>query len=102
MTELKDFIEDRIPAELKQQSLQMVNEVENVLDSIDYIIKRDVEINMATQKKESAELYKNIEAILPAMTSYKMNAEQMLQLKNKHYASLNAASKLFGFLKSKF
>lgn len=102
LTELKDFIEDRIPAELKQRSLQMVNEVENVLDSIDYIIKRDAEINMATQKKESADLYKNIEAILPAMTSYKMNTEQMLQLKNKHYASLNAASKLFGFLKSKF
>lgn len=98
---LNYFIEDQIPQELKAQCSKMTDDLKNTLDVIDYIIRTDEKIDLNTQKKESAELHKTIENVLPVMKHYRMNTQQMQALKDKHFASLNAAKKLFSFLKSK-
>lgn len=90
-----------MPSELAPQANAVLDEVRKVLDTRDYILQQETKININTQKKESAELYGQIEAILPKMTQYRMNTTYMEQLKTKHYASLNVAKKLFSFIKSK-
>lgn len=98
---LNEFVEERIPDQLKAQTMTMIQNLCKVLDTVDYIIQRDREIDIATQKKESADLHKQIENVLPNMTYYRMNTDYMSQLKEKHYASLNVAKKIFNFFKSK-
>ena len=101
LTTLRNFIEDQIPAELKPQTTQMVYNVQVVLDEVDSILQLDSQIDLATNKKESADLHKRIETVIPKMTAYRMDTTHMQTLKEKHYASLNAAKKLFSFIKSK-
>jgi hypothetical protein len=99
---LNNFVEDNMPQELTKQTLAMIEAVRDVLNVRDYILQTDATItDLVAQKKESAELYKYIEKVLPNMTYYRMNTAYMEQLKAKHYASLNAAKKLFSFIKSK-
>ncbi len=99
--QLRHFVEDRIPAELTQKAMAIVQDLNNVLDIIDYILQQDSVIDMVNQKKESADLYKHIEGIIPRMAKYRIDTTRMQQLKEKHYASLNAVKKLFSFFKSK-
>lgn len=101
LTQLSNFVEDYMPSELAPQANAVLAEVRKVLDTRDYILQQETKIDINTQKKESAELYGQIEAILPKMTQYRMNTTYMEQLKTKHYASLNVAKKLFSFIKSK-
>lgn len=98
---LDNYIDDRLHEKIKPEAAAMMSDLKAVLSEIDSIAAEDAKINITVNKKESAALYKRIEAVLLRMTDYRMNTADMQSLRDKHHASLNVAQKLFSFLKSK-
>ena len=77
----------------------MINAVKQVHEKIAYVVAEDGRINPAAQKKESSALYKQAEALVPLMTQYRMNTQQIEAIKSRHYGSLNVAQKFLRFFK---
>ena len=96
---LENYVEDTLHEKIKPEAKQMINAVKQVHEKIAYVVAEDGRINPAAQKKESSALYKQAEALVPLMTQYRMNTQQIEAIKSRHYGSLNVAQKFLRFFK---
>ena len=96
---LENYIATTLQERIRTYATGLVQEVRMVHTRIAYIRRTDAALDLATQKKESADLYRFIEETIPVMTKHRINTDTMESLKKKHYASLTVGKKFLNLFK---
>ncbi len=98
---LENYIQDKLNERIRPEAQNIVNDIKDVIQCMEKAISDDRQINPATDKKASAELFKLAEKTIPRMEKYHIDTTVIKGIKDRHYGSLNAGQKLFSFFKSK-
>ncbi len=99
---LENYVEDELQEQLKPKTQKLVDELIYICGEYEWIIRENSIVDPATNKKESAEIHKRVEKLIPRMEACKISTAEIMAIKERHYGSLNAGQKVLSFFKSKF